>query len=274
MQLVEQLTGSNAHQTEVSDVRKFIRSQEEVGRKPATINKQLGLWSAAINFCNKEHGMQLPNPVKGQKLKEPDGVVRWLTQQEAGRLIDAAKVNTEYLAGIISFALHTGVRKGELLSLEWSHVDLTAGLIHLQASNTKSAKSRTVPITIDARRVLDERIAFRAKNCPRTKWVFCNREGNRYVDIKKSFVTARKLAGIKNFRFHDLRHTFAAWLVTNNVPLIEVRDLLGHSTIRMTERYAHLAPENLRAAVGRLPALSHDLVTLDVNRRGLKMVSS
>lgn len=76
--------------------------------------------------------------------------------------------------------------------------------------------------------------------------------GDRIRDIKRSFATARRRAGIEDFRFHDLRHTSAAWLVSTGVPLSAVRDLLGHSTVKVTERYAHLAPEDVRAAVAML----------------------
>lgn len=79
-----------------------------------------------------------------------------------------------------------------------------------------------------------------------------HKSGDRIKDIKHSFSTACRRAGITNFRIHDLRHTCAAWLVSAGIPLTEVRDLLGHSTIQMTERYAHLAPENVRAAVAVL----------------------
>ena len=74
----------------------------------------------------------------------------------------------------------------------------------------------------------------------------------RIASVKRSFGTACERAGITDFRFHDLRHTCAAWLVQAGVPLTEVRDVLGHSTIKMTERYAHLAPENVRAALALL----------------------
>jgi integrase len=88
--------------------------------------------------------------------------------------------------------------------------------------------------------------------------VFAHATGERIGDIKHAFTTACRRAGIQDFRIHDLRHTCAAWLVQAGVSLAEVRDVLGHSTVRMTERYAHLAPENTRAALARLdvPAAS------------------
>ncbi|MDO6460897.1 site-specific integrase [Granulosicoccaceae sp. 1_MG-2023] len=100
-----------------------------------------------------------------------------------------------------------------------------------------------------------QRARFRAVNCPASPWVFCREDGTRIEAVRRSFATACRRAGIEDFHIHDLRHTCAAWLVTAGVPLTEVRDLLGHSSIKMTERYAHLAPENVRAAVAKLEAV-------------------
>ena len=104
----------------------------------------------------------------------------------------------------------------------------------------------------DARAALLTRARFRAQYCPASPWVFCQSDGARIGDVKRSFAKACERAGIEDFRIHDMRHPCAAWLVSAGVPLPEVRDLLGHSTIRITERYAHLAPENVRAAVALL----------------------
>ncbi|PHS07247.1 MAG: hypothetical protein COA89_07950 [Acidithiobacillus sp.] len=93
---------------------------------------------------------------------------------------------------------------------------------------------------------------FRASHCPSASNVFVNWQGHTLSSIKRSFSTACKRAGISDFRIHDLRHTFASWLVTEGVPLLEVSRLLGHSTVKMTERYAHLAPDNLESAVSLL----------------------
>ncbi len=100
------------------------------------------------------------------------------------------------------------------------------------------------------------RMRFRAQFCPASSWVFAAKNGARIQSVKTSFASACKAVGIENFHIHDLRHTCAAWLVSMGVPLPEVRDLLGHASITMTERYAHLAPENVRAAVQRLDGQS------------------
>ena len=91
-----------------------------------------------------------------------------------------------------------------------------------------------------------------SNNSPWTPWVFARENGTEIKAAKRSFKTACRRAGIEDFHIHDLRHTCAAWLVSAGVPLTEVRDLLGHASVVMTERYAHLSPDNVRAAVARL----------------------
>lgn len=103
---------------------------------------------------------------------------------------------------------------------------------------------------------LPQRAGFRASHCPSARWVFCNANGERIASIRRSFNTACHRAGLVDFHIHDLRHTCAAWLVSAGVALATVRDLLGHTSITMTERYAHLAPENIRAAVAVLESAS------------------
>src|SRR5213594_1006287 len=112
----------------------------------------------------------------------------------------------------------------------------------------------------EARRAFLNRARFRAEHCPDSDWVFAHRKGKRIRFMQNGFQAACTRAKIKSFRVHDLRHTFASWLVQGGVPLLEVAKLLGHSTIEMTERYAHLAPENLKAAVGVLDRLRNGYV--------------
>ncbi|MBF0256870.1 MAG: site-specific integrase, partial [Gammaproteobacteria bacterium] len=203
---------------------------------------------------NREMETNLPNPVRGRLLKEPEGRVRWLQKGEASRLIKEAEqsLTAPHLGPLVRLALNTGMRVQEMLGLEWSRVDLKNGLIYLGGIHTKSKKRRSIPINKESREALLVQARFRAMECPDSPWVFCHADGERIGSVKRSFATACKSTGIKDFRFHALRHTFAAWLVTAGVPLTGVRDLLGHSSITMTEKYAHLAPERVREAVAVL----------------------
>ncbi len=244
-------TGRDMRNLTPVDIRNYIDDRRAEGAAPATINRELGLLSSAINYACREWGWDMPNPAAGRKLREPEGRVRWITHEEADRLVQAAKGESRapHLADFIVLALNTGCRKGELLGLEWRRVDMCSGLLYLDAEHTKSNKRRSVPLNSMARAAIRSRERYCKEHAPKSPWVFCHPDGSRIQNLKRSFATACKRAGIEDFRIHDLRHTCAAWLVTAGVPLTEVRDLLGHSSVTMTERYAHLAPENVRAAV-------------------------
>ena len=224
--------------------------------------------SAAFNHAIRKHHWRIENPCKGaDKPKEPKGRVRFITRVEAQTLVLAARypadakgraVPDRYrspaLADVIELALNTGCRKQELLGLRWQDVDFSARLLRLE--ETKGGEWQTVPITDDARQLLVKRMRHRDQVCANSPYVFfheCERVGakvgGRINDVKKSFSSACIQAGIKGFRIHDLRHTFASWLVMDGVPLYEVSKLLRHSSIKMTERYAHLAPDHLHQVV-------------------------
>ena len=112
-----------------ADTRHYIVLRQSHGVGPSTINRELALLSVAINYANREWEWELPNIVRGRKLREPEGRVRWITCAEANALIAGARqTRAEYLADFIRLALHTGCRRGELLGLEWRRVDLPAGL--------------------------------------------------------------------------------------------------------------------------------------------------
>ena len=217
---------------------------------PSSVNRELEVFSAAVNYCRAYLGWRLRNPVERRSLKEPEGRVRWITRQEAVALMQAtASSAAPYLADLVTTALYTGMRRGELLGLEWVRVDLTNDLIYLEAEHTKAKKRRAIPLNATARAAILSRMRWRAKHCPGSRWVFSNIDGQRIDSVKRSWATACKRAGIEDYRFHDLRHTCAAWLVSEGVPLSEVRDLLGHSSVKVTERYAHLSPHRVREAV-------------------------
>ena len=248
------LAGMCLNTLRATDVRGYTAWRRKRGIQSSTINRELSMLSAAINYAVREWEWEIPNPVTGRKPQQPEGRVRWITRGEADALIRAAedKPKAPHLPDFLRLALHTGCRSGELLGLEWSRVNLNEGLFYLEGLHTKSGKRRSIPLNETARMALINRARFRAKYCPASPWVFCNRKGTRLKSVRKGFVHACERAGITDFRIHDLRHTCAAWLVSSNVPLPEVRDLLGHSTVTMTEKYAHLAPDNIRAAVAVL----------------------
>ncbi len=223
--------------------------------KPATVNRETALLSSAISHARTELDWEISNPVTGRALVEPEGRDRHLSFAELTALIRAARSKYPYLADFIEFAVQTGCRKQEILGLEWERVDLVRELFYLQGQHTKSGKRRSVPINQTGRAVLVRRLAFRSENCPDSPWVFAHSNGDRIKDLRRSFTTTCRRTGIRDFRIHDLRHTCASLVISEGVPLASIRDLLGHSSVTVTERYAHLKPEAVREAVAVLDRL-------------------
>jgi integrase len=241
-----------------SDIAQYIEKRKADGVSNATINRELDVLSAAINHARYKWEWEITNPVERMSLKEPEGRLRWITRAEADALICEAgkEPKSLHLADFIGLALNTGCRKNEMLKLEWNRVDLKDNRLYLEGEHTKSGKRRLIPLNTEARQALLGRAHFRAQYCPASPWVFAHKNGERVQYMQNGFEAACARAGIKDFRVHDMRHTFASWLVSAGVPLVEVRDLLGHSTIEMTERYAHLAPDNHVRAVSVLDRMS------------------
>lgn len=150
----------------------------------------------------------------------------------------------DHLTPVVVLAMNTGLRKGELLALNWSDINLQARMLTVRPENAKSGKQRHVPLNIEAMTVL------------RTWASQVGDSGSVFgiASIKSSWGTLLTTAEVENFRFHDLRHHFASRLVMAGVDLNTVRELLGHADLTMTLRYAHLAPEHLAAAVEKLAA--------------------
>jgi integrase len=232
----------DAHQLDLRAVWGYIDHRRAHGIADATIKRDLTLLGAAITEYTKRFGVTLPNPARAANLREPEGRTRWITPDEAARLIACA---TPAVADFIKLGLYTGMRSGEIHGLTWDRVDLQRGTIRLEAQHTKTKRSRSIPIHPIARQAL--------ASC-RARWPDSDRV---FVigSIKKGFAGACHRAGITDFTPHDLRHTCASWLVQKGVSLYEVRDILGHSSIKLTERYSHLAPENLASAIAKLGAL-------------------
>ncbi len=244
-----------------ADVRQYIQERKNAGISPSTINRELGLMSSAINWAIKELEWTLSNPFKGRRQTPPPGRDRWLTQEEADRLMEAAE-RQPHLHDFIVLSLNTGMRSGELLGLEWNRVDLSRRTIYLGASHQKNGKQSNVPVNETAREALLNCARRKATDCPDSPWVFCNGKGERIASIKKSFATATRIAKLDNVHPHDLRRTFGSWLVQQGISIQTVSALLRHSDISVTVKvYAHLAQENLMDAVEKLDLVSHTAFT-------------
>lgn len=238
-----------------ADVRRYVVARQADGVKNSTVRRELRIFSAAINFCRLELDRpDLPNPVAALGLEEEEGRVRWITRQEAARLIAAAEEHARrpHLGCFIRLALNTGCRKNELLKLEWSRVDLDRALILLEAEHNKAKRRQTVPLNDDAVATLRRLQAWQKDHAPGTPWVFGKESRERITTFQTGWTAALKRAGIEDFRIHDLRHTFASWLVMQGEDLYVVKELLRHSSVTVTEKYAHLAPTRAASAVQRL----------------------
>jgi integrase len=230
--------GKYLHEITPLDIEKYKRRrQAQVSN--ATVNREVAclkhIFTKAI-----EWGIVKRNPGRKVKLlRERNTRLRYLNEKEIGKLYDAC---TEHLKPIVTVALNTGMRKGEILGLKWKDLDFRSRTISIL--DTKNNESREVPMNDIIYRTL---LAIR--RIPDGLWVFCKKDGERYGNVRKAFEGAKKRAGITDFRFHDLRHTFASHLVMAGVDLKTVQELLGHKSFEMTLRYAHLSPDHKKAAL-------------------------
>ncbi len=220
---------------------KAKRRQEEAA--PATINKELGLMRHAFNIGIREWEWCRENPV-ARIAMEPvyNQVDHWLSEEKETKLLRASP---QWLREIIIFALNTGMRRGEILALRWDDVDLACGTLVVMKS--KNRERRTIPLNKSVFELLMSKQARTPKHNP----VFSTSKGTLLIgrNLMRSYYIALEKAEIQDFRFHDLRHTFATRLVQRGVDIYKVQRLLGHKTPAMTQRYAHHSPESLRDGV-------------------------
>lgn len=225
------------------------RRGEKVG--DATIAKELLLLSAAVRYANAEWGWGIPNPTTGRIPQPKKRAPRWLTEGEAQALIAEARSRKRapHLLDFIELGLSTGMRRDEMLRLEWRRVDFGTRLIYFDSDDHKGGKPGSIPISEWALSVLKRRQVFRVAHCRKSPWVFCDRAGERIQSIKTGFKRATRDAGLLDVTPHTLRHTFASWMVQRGVPLREVSELCRHEDVRTTMRYAHLAPHSARHSI-------------------------
>jgi excisionase family DNA binding protein len=230
------------------EIQRWMSWRLEQGVTKITVNRGLQILKKMFNIAIGE-GFMAENPVRKVRMfSEKDNVKeRILTEEEEPRLLEACP---DYLRPIVITALHTGMRRGEILALEWSCVDLEKRTI--KVIRTKTDRSRYIEINATLFGVLRrQRIAN-----PTGELVFGSPwTGKPLNGIRNAFVRACKQAGISGLRFHDLRHTFASRLIEKGVDIVTVKELLGHSTILLTQRYTHSRNEQRRRAVERLDGL-------------------
>jgi len=228
-------------------VEGFQRDLLALGLKPSTTNRYLALLKTIFSLALR-NGKAATNPVKAVKLLREHNVrIRYLTEEEEARLF---AVLPERYRPLVKVALHTGLRQGELLGLTWAQVDFLAGVLTIPRS--KHGETRHVPMNAVVREILWECWTARLAQANASPYVFLTAYGEPFHDVRKWFPLALREAGIANFRWHDLRHTFASRLVMAGVDLRTVQELMGHKTIQMTLRYSHLSPSHQRQAVERL----------------------
>ncbi len=231
----------------VLDIETYRSNRAKEGGRGVTINRELALLSSMFNKAKDWSYLEV-NPVRKDAfftgVEQPKQ--RVLTPDEETKLLDASPA---HLKPILIMALNTGMRKGEILGLEWNRVDLEGREITLLCTNTKSKRGREIPINEKLYSMLVQMKA----NSDGSPFVFPNPfSGKPYVDVKGLYSGTCKRAGILGLRFHDLRHTFASRLVVSGVDINTLREILGHGSIRMTQRYVHSDKMQKRDAVERL----------------------
>lgn len=224
----------------------------EKKRSTSTVVRYLAALSHVFTVAVKEWGWVDDNPVlKVTKPKQPGGRVRFLDDDERARLLQACKEssNSDLYAAVV-LALSTGARQMEIWGLRWGQVDLTRRVILLDDPEAiKNSQRRVLPLEAHALDLMKEKAKLRRIG---TDLVFPGRSGKAAMDFRAPWETALKKAGIENFRWHDLRHSAASYLAMNGATLPEIAAVLGHKTLAMVQRYAHLSEAHTSAVVGRM----------------------
>jgi integrase len=221
--------------------------------KASSINRDMTALKAAINWGYKRKMLDVNPLARFESLQERDSqpLVRYLSPDERKRLMAALdereRKSADYLKPMVIISLNTGARRGALFALRWSDVDMEKKMLALRGEEGKSGRTYYVPLNNAASD------AFSAwRELSKGDLVFPSVGGGKMHDCRSSFKNILKKAKIENFRWHDMRHDFASQLVMKGVDLNTVRELMGHADLKMTLRYAHLAPEMKARAVGVL----------------------
>jgi len=259
------------------DLEQIRTGWMQAGNKPSTVNRKMGSISGVFSRAVEWEYIDTHPLAKLKQLKvDSKGVIRYLAADETKRLRDALDARqdemraeresantwradrhrepmpsllerpfTDHLKPMVLVSLNTGMRRGELFDLKWSAVNFDTKTITVAGATTKTSDTRHIPMNKETIGVLE---AWK-KQVSKSPYVFPGQGGGRFEDVKSAWLKLLGRAQIDGFRWHDMRHDFASRLVMAGVPLNTVRDLLGHADIKMTLRYAHLAPGTKAAAV-------------------------
>ncbi len=278
-QLAEEFGNIFVGEFTTSLVESYLSRGLEQGLKPATVNRRLAclkhMFRKACEWgnCSEEKLKQIRQV---RFLRENNQRLRYLEPEECQALVRVCEKypRLRHLKPIIVTAMNTGMRRGEILSLKWEQIDSKSGVITLH--DTSSGDKRQIPINETLAETLREIV--RRIDSP---YVFVDSRGKPHKHIREAFTSACRRSGIKDFRFQDLRHTFASHLVKAGIEITTVSKLLGHKSMAMTLRYSHLAPDHLQAAVNALNVLSkrpasfplHDASGDFTTKKGLRNVA-
>jgi integrase len=216
-------------------------------RGPGTVNRYLAALGGCLKTAVLEYGWIEVTPMRNvQKFEEPRGRVRFLSDDERTRLLTVCKKHRDLYA-LVLLALSTGARKGELLGLKWQDVELSRNAIVLH--DTKNRDRRVLPLAGPALALMQERAKVRQID---NAYVFPGRKNGQPWRSHEAWDDALEEAKIEDFRFHDLRHSAASYLAMNGATLAEIAEILGHRTLAMVKRYAHLSEQHVSKVVTRM----------------------
>ena len=234
----------------VAEIEKWILNQKKVGYKNTTINKHIVLLKRLFNLAERWdfQGVKTANINRVRKLFEGEPTQHFLSQEDLSIILKECDQSDNFFLGkIVRFLILTGCRKGEALQACWSQIDLKFGIWTVPM--TKNGRPRRIFISSTCRDFLHKLVEFRSSfdlsstdNDP----LFTNlNSGRPYKCIQTAWMYAKRGCGKEQIRIHDLRHTFASILINNGATIYEVQRLLGHSSVNVTQRYAHLLPNKL-----------------------------
>jgi len=231
------------------------RDQLAHHRTPATVTGYLATVSHALTIAVTEWQWLEESPMRRvRRPRQPPGRVRYLTEEERPRLLYACqRSHNRWLYPVVLLALATGARKMEILQLTWSDVDLPRARLIIH--HTKNRERRALPLTGLALEAVQQLAKVRRIDTP---LLFPRADGRGPVDLRAAWTTALEAAAIADFRFHDLRHSAASYLAMTGASLMEIAAILGHKTLAMVQRYAHLSEAHTATVVARMNAAIFD----------------